>query len=434
MAIGGVVIQFKADADQANRETDKLSRKLKDVGDKGRDADSKLSRLSRGLKIGVAAGATAAAIGIGAAAKSMFDMGREAWEDEQTVRALARTLETIPGITQAMIDKNELWIGRMEVATGVADTDYRNAISKLAVATGDLGRAQELAGLAADVAAGRNMSYAAAAKLMERAAAGNTAALEKQMPWLDANKDGTLTLAEATDGLGKKYKGAAEAAMNNDPWKRLNIIWGNMREALGQWLLPLMDRLAKWFADPKNQQKVAEYTAKVAELSREFGTKLVAAIESAYKWIKSEDGKKAIRDLKGLMEDLRDAVGWVHSAFQKINGYKWVFDNSPLWGLIRVIDAITTAAKNAKAAIDKLTGKGRVEGGGGGSWGRAATRVASSRAAGGGAAVVAQSGPVTINVYGVADPVANARAIKRALEGEDIRQGRRPGSPLAVAW
>ena len=42
---------------------------------------------------------------------------------------------------------------------------------------------------------------------------------------------------------------------------------------------------------------------------------------------------------------------------------------------------------------------------------------------------------VTINMAGAFnDPMGNARTIKRLLEGEDVRQGRERGQPLAVAW
>jgi phage-related protein len=41
-------------------------------------------------------------------------------------------------------------------------------------------------------------------------------------------------------------------------------------------------------------------------------------------------------------------------------------------------------------------------------------------------------GNVTFNLYG--DPVANERAIKRALQGYDVSMGRKPGQKLARAW
>lgn len=41
-------------------------------------------------------------------------------------------------------------------------------------------------------------------------------------------------------------------------------------------------------------------------------------------------------------------------------------------------------------------------------------------------------GSVTFNMYGDSD--SNARAMKRALEGEDVRHGRPAGTPLRIAW
>lgn len=81
------------------------------------------------------AGYAAVALAAVGAAKSMIDFGLEAVEDNKQAKNLARTLKTIPGVTQKLIDKNAAWIDSMEILTTVADTDLRNAMARLARAT-----------------------------------------------------------------------------------------------------------------------------------------------------------------------------------------------------------------------------------------------------------------------------------------------------------
>jgi hypothetical protein len=426
MAIGGVVIQFRAEADQAKREVGQLSDKLRRVGDDGQDSSSKLGRLSTTMKVGLAAAATAAAAGLVGAGKAMVDCGIAAMEDAQAAGKLADVLGNIPGITQAMIDANAAWIDGMELATHISDDDLRQAMGRLATATGDVAEAQDLVALAADVATGRNISLQKATKLVEDAHNGNTKALERQMPWLDANRDGTITYAEAVKGLGDKYKGAAEKAANRDPWEKLKVIWGQLRESLGQFLLPILDELAAWFASKSNRDKLQYYIGQVADLSEQFGKWLVQAIKDVYKWASSAEGKKTIKDLSNLLGDLADVTKSVLGWFDKIDGYSWAFNTSGLASLASILREIETAAKNAKAAFDRLTGKGKSSGGGGGSWGSAPSpapppdpRTRSARAGNDPGATTSQPVSVLVTEEQI------YRAVARLLLAGDARNGRR---------
>jgi polyhydroxyalkanoate synthesis regulator phasin len=405
-------------------------RNLKDVSDELKKVDDSAKKSGGSWKsFGKIATAGVAGVGIavGAAAAAMVDFAKAAIDDNKEAEKLAGTLEKIPGVTQKMIDKNAEWIDGMELATGISDTKLRDSVGKLAVTTGDLAKAQDLASLAADVAVGRNMSLESVTKLLEKAYSGNTTALKKQMPWLDANKDGTLTYAEAVEGLTGKYKGAAEAASNRDPWEKLKTIWGQLKEQLGQWVIPLIEKFGDWFKKKENQQKIQEFLEKVGELSRNLGEKLVKALEDAYKYLQSKEGKKAIEDLKDLMKDLASATKTVAGWFDTLNGWKWVFDLNPIVGLAR-------AWERVKAAIEWVSDHNPFGGGGrssgGGSFRSLSTSGRSLMSDGGTSR--RSVGNVVINLYG--DPVANERAVKRALEGYDVSMGRKPGQKLARAW
>jgi hypothetical protein len=319
MAIGGVVINFAAKTADAIRDVDRLGRSMVDMG-KGADAAGGRKGIgglvsSMGAAIPVAG---AVVIGIAGAATAMLDMARAAWEDKQQADKLAQTLGKIPGVTQSMIDKNEEWISGMQLATLVSDTELRAAISKLTLATGDLGEAQTLAALATDVAAGSGRAYATVADAMAKAASGNTTQLERMFPWLDKNKDGTVSLAEATEGLGKKFTGAAAAAAKNDPWRRIAIIWDEIQEIIGTTLLPVLEDLSDWFSSTKNQQKVRDFLNKMQDLADVVGGALKQGLEDLVAWLKKPENQQKLRDWADLAQDLASAFGDIAGAIGRV--------------------------------------------------------------------------------------------------------------------
>jgi hypothetical protein len=405
--------------------------------------DKAASGWSKSLKTFAKAGAVAfaavgaaAVAGVGLAIDKMIEFGREAYDDEQNARKLDQTLKKI-GFSDEQLAKNREWIASMELATLVSDDQLRVAVGRLTAQTDDYALAQQEAILAADLATGANISYEKALKAIQSANDGTTTSLGKYVKLVDKNKDGTISLKEATDALTDAYGGAAEAAANTDPWKRIGVLWGNMREALGQWLLPLMDRLAAWFKSPDNRDKVNKFIEKMGELSRMFGEKLVNAIKDFYKWLQSPDGQKAMKDMK-------EAADSIAKALKSMND--WLLENKDSMRLFGAVVQIQTdriklffgAISTAVGWLKTLWEWMKRVGGSSllklalGARGLSATSTSAVRSLS--AAPRAASGSsATINLYGAATS-SDARVIKRALEGYDVSQGRRAGTPLRVAW
>lgn len=313
MAIGGVVINFMAKTAAAVRDVGSLNRKLKDTGDESKTANTRMGKLSSGLKLGLAGGAVAAGAGIAALGGFMVEAGKAALEDKQSSDKLAGTLKKIPGITDDAIGANEDWITSMTLATNVADSDLRVAVGKLTLATGDLKKAQELTKIATDAAAGSGKSLSSITDAMAKAQNGNTASLQRMFPWLDKNKDGTVDLSEAIDGLGGAYEGAAEKAADNDPWTRIQTIWGELKESLGQWLIPLITKFGDWFKNKENQQKIQDFIDKMGDLSAAVGQKLLTKLEAFADWLANPANQKALKDwaqgIGNLVGHINDLLG-----------------------------------------------------------------------------------------------------------------------------
>ena len=318
-SLGSVVVQFLAD-DKMSKTVGKITGGLRDLNKKTDDTDSRMGKLSGTMKAGLAAGAAVAGgalIGLGSA---MIAGAKAAIEDNKEARKLADTLATIPGVTQKMIDANAGWIDSMELATSVADSDLRDAVSKLALATGDLTKAQDLTTIAVDAAAGSGKSLSGIVDALAKAQDGNTAALKRQFPWLDKNKDGTVTLDEAVKGLSGAYKDTAKNASNRDPWQKLLTIWDQLKEQLSQWVIPLIDEFGDWFKDKKNQKAIAAILEQIGDLSRELGLKLVPALEKFLTWAGSEKGRQDIREFATSLGKFATAIMSIARAFGQIAG------------------------------------------------------------------------------------------------------------------
>jgi hypothetical protein len=355
MAIGGVVINFVAKTADALGDVKKLTRGLDDVGDSGKKAGGKGGIGGLVSSMGAAVPIVGAlAIGAVGAAAALVEMSKAALEDKRQADNLANTLKNIPGITDAMIAKNEEWITSMQLATLVSDTELRAAISKLTLATGDLEEAQTLAALAADVAAGTGKNYATVAEAMAKAASGNTAQLKRMFPWLDKNKNGTVSLKEATDGLGTAFEGAAGKVAKNDPWKRIGIIFDELKESVGTALLPVLDELGDWFGKPKNREAVTKFLNKVAELATAIGDDLVKAIKDLVKWLQKPENQQVLKDWAKSMGDFAKAVGGAVKALGPLLGalekLKKLTDLLPSNLILRAIGAVPSSSSAAPSA------------------------------------------------------------------------------------
>ena len=418
MTATSILINVGARVAPAVTGLDRVQKALRDQDAAIGTANTNMGKFSTLAKAGFAAAGAAAVAGIGTAVTALIDFGVAAYQDEQAAKVLDGTLKNL-GFTSEQLDRNRAWIDSMELATLVSDTKLRTAIGRLTAQTGDYALAQQQTVLAADLATGANISFEKALKAVQSANEGAVGPLSKYVDLQDTNHDGTIDLTEATDALAKAYGGAAKAAADNDPWKRLKTLWDQLKESLGAYLLPLMEDLGDWFKDPQNQKKIEEFIEDVRELSYEFGEDLSNAIQDAYKWFKSEEGQQAIKDLKQLFKDTASIVRTVAGLFEDLNGFRWVLNTVPILGLARAWDAVKDAAQAAAQWLGIANGRRS----GGGSF-RSLSPALSSRSG---------VNTATINLYGSAS-AQDARVIKRALEGYDVSQGRGPGTPLAVAW
>jgi phage-related protein len=198
-------------------------------------------------KAGVAVkkAAIPAAIALGALTAAAYDFTKAAVEDEKSAATMAASLAKTTGATKAQIAATEDWISVQGKQLGIADDDLRPALAKLATATGDVAKAQELAALSMDISAATGKDLASTSSAMAKAAAGNASALKKMIPGLDEAvlKSGDLAAIQAE--VASKVGGAADVAANTAAGKmqRFTLAMDEAKESIGYALLPALTAL-----------------------------------------------------------------------------------------------------------------------------------------------------------------------------------------------
>jgi len=231
MAAGGLYIPLKAVFD-----------------DKGfKEAQKSMGSLGSAMKKTL--GAVGLTVGIGALVNQLNRAGKAAVEDAKSQGLLALALRNTVDATDAQISAVEKSIAKMELMASIPDDVIRPAFAGLVRATGDVTAATGLMELALDVAAGTGKDVGTVSAALAKAYAGQGTALNKLIPGI----------ANATDKFGflqERFAGSAAEAANLDPYQRMQLIFGNLQEAIGTYLLPYLQDFAKWLASPPGQEKL----------------------------------------------------------------------------------------------------------------------------------------------------------------------------------
>jgi hypothetical protein len=224
--------------------------------DKGlTNAQKSLKRFTGGLK-GIA-GALGVGLGLSALANGLREVGQAASEDIKSQALLATQLRNTTGATDEQVAGIEKVINAMQMEVGVFDDELRPAMATLVRATGETTQAQRLLALSADIAAGTGKDLGAVSVAVAKAVTGQTTALTRLVP----------SLRNATDWAAaaeKEFGGMAETAKNNDPFKMMSIIFGEMQEQIGMKLIPYLQKMVAYLESPEGAKQLDKIVTALA--------------------------------------------------------------------------------------------------------------------------------------------------------------------------
>ncbi len=166
---------------------------------------------------------------------------KAAADERKQMTQLAATLQQTTGATKAQVAATEAFIGKMQNATGVADSQLRPAFSRLASSTRNITEAQRLLAIATDVSVARNLNLEAVATALGRASQGNVTALGRLGVATKDAAGNTKNFDEILQDLEKTFGGIAEKAA--DPVAKLQARFGDAVEEIGFAVLPAFEKL-----------------------------------------------------------------------------------------------------------------------------------------------------------------------------------------------
>ena len=333
--------QFIDGLDKADKETKSFSSKLGSALKTGALAFAAL---------GAAAGAAAIKIGV--------DAVKAAIEDEKAQISLAQTLKNVTKATDAQVKATEDYIDKTARATGIADDQLRPSLDRLVRSTQDVTKAQKLQQLALDIAAGTGKDLATVTEALGKAYDGNLGALKRIGVPLDENIVKTKDFDAAVIALSETFEGQADVAANTFAGRlaRFKVAIDEAKESLGQALLPLLERFAKFatdvlapalqgiidgltgkkksvvpslgmFAEATNEGEEAGYNLGVA--LRELGSGL-GSLAGAFDSNTSSDSGfvRFINLLTRMVEGLDSLFAKLDAAVQRFRDFKQAFDDS----------------------------------------------------------------------------------------------------------
>ena len=223
-------------------ETKQLTDSLKSANNDVETFGDKMGAV--GKKIG-AAFALAAAAAAAYAIKLGVDGVKSAIEDEAAQLRLASALKSATGATDDQIKATEAYISKMQLATGVSDTDLRASMQRLAVSTKDVSKSQDILNLAIDVSKGTGKDLATVTEALAKAYEGQDTKLARLGIGLSAADLKAMDFSQTQIALSNLYGGAASRNAETFQGRidRLKQAFDEGKEAVGARLLPIIERL-----------------------------------------------------------------------------------------------------------------------------------------------------------------------------------------------
>jgi len=460
-------------------DVDQLKKSLASANNDVDDSSTRMGEFSK--KAGAAflvAGAAAAAY----ATKLAVDGVKAAIEDEAAQVRLATALKNATGATDAMIKSVESQILKQSLATGVADEQLRPALSRLALSTNDVTKAQDLLTLALDISQATGKGLDAVANALGKAYDGNTAALGKLGVGLSSAELKAMTFTEVQTKLSDLFGGAAAANAETFAGRLeiLKVTFDEAKESVGAKLLPIIQKLVEFVVNEVVPAlfKFAEFfkpiTDAIANNKEEFATfiafiqkyvvpVLVDVLGGAFKVVGQIAG--------GVINVIGAVVGGLNSliagAVAGINALIRVYNSIPFLPNVSTISApsinvpsVTIPSVTSTAVVPKIvvpsvsgggTSGGGTSGGGlissivgtglssglstsdamfGGRLGSGSSGLSTSDAMFGGRLGSGSSINVTVN--GAIDPESTARQVVNLMNDSLYRGGGGGGNSLVM--
>lgn len=320
----------------------------------GDAADKTSGHLS---KIGDIAGGIIASQGIAQLGGFLKDAAQAAIEDEASTQRVQTAIKQLGGDYDAHIAKlNQAIKAGQEL--GFTDDDTRDAITKLALATGDTDEAMKRLALAQDLARGANIPLADASKLLGKVTDENLQVFKR----MGITLPGVANEADVLAAVQAKFAGQSDAYANSTAGQF--AIAGDkmheLKESIGAELIPVM-LVAAETLNTKVLPALEGLTEKAKSLGPAF-TSFKAAVQPAIDALTPfvekilVDAKKSFDDIATALQPLGEALKPLEPLLKPIAEILGTVIVVAIMALLIQIDLLIKAFTfTLVAAIDTLT-------------------------------------------------------------------------------
>jgi hypothetical protein len=228
---------------------------------------------------------TLAGIGIGIGVSQVTDLlidsAKAASADAKSTLLLNTQLEKNAKATKTQIKQADKFVEKLSLQTGILDDDLRPSFGKLARATKDTSKAQDLLKLSLDAATVSGKPLDSVASAMAKAFNGNTTSLIKMFPELKKSKDLFGDLKTEVEGA---------ATQQADPFMKFNNSMDILKEKLGAVVLPLIVDFVTEMTKPGGiVETVGKFFTDLSNPKTDAGkmfTDIKNAVKSAFGYVK----------------------------------------------------------------------------------------------------------------------------------------------------
>ena len=260
-----LVVNFLGN-NKLSKTTAVVSRDLKSLGTTANKVGNGINR---------ALGAVGLGLGLSVLTSKIKEASKAAIEDSKSQGQLALALKNTLGANSQVVASAEAFIANTQRSVAVLDDELRPALAQAVRATGSLREGQDLLNLALDVSAGTGKSLDAVIKAIARAQNGQLGSLQRLIPTIKKGSDFTAELK-------KQFAGAAQAAANADPYKRLDVLISELQEQIGKALIPYLQEVARYLSSAEGQKTLQNIVKEFVNITKAVGqviTFLVKNIE-----------------------------------------------------------------------------------------------------------------------------------------------------------
>jgi len=232
-----------------------------------------------GLKHAI--GAIGIGIGVSQVTDLLLESAKAASADAKSTLLLNTQLEKNAKATKTQIKQADKFVEKLSLQTGILDDDLRPSFGKLARATKDTSKAQDLLKLSLDAATVSGKPLDSVASALAKAFNGNTTSLIKMFPELKKSKDLFGDLKTEVEGA---------ATQQADPFMKFNNSIDILKEKLGAVVLPLIVDFVTEMTKPGGiVETVGKFFEQLSNPKTKPGKMFVDiknAVKSAFKQVK----------------------------------------------------------------------------------------------------------------------------------------------------